>query len=187
MVDLGTLHGTSSTSGRAWGINHGGDVVGLSRNEANTTSQATLWRGGTPGTAANLGALVEGGFSSAYAVNDRCWAVGESAATGGNTRATLWRDGRVEELARIDRRRHSRANDVNNRGQMVGHVTSFVGAPSTEGMAVLWQGDGVVNLNDLLQEGSGWVLRSAEGINSRGQITGYGFGGQTRSFVLTLG
>ena len=138
--------------------------------------------------AVHLGALVDGGFSSAYAVNDRRWAVGESAATGGNTRATLWRDGRVEELAGIGGRRHSWANDVNNRGQIVGHVTSFVGAPSIEGMAVLWQGDRVVNLNDLLPEGSGWVLRSAEGINWRGQITGYGsLGGQTRSFVLTLG
>ena len=37
-----------------------------------------------------------------------------------------------------------------------------------------------------LPAGSGWNLRSAEGINADGAIVGYGtFGGNTRAFLLT--
>ncbi len=49
-----------------------------------------------------------------------------------------------------------------------------------------WEGGTAFDLNTLLVDGGGWTLQSAEGINDRGQIVGYGqFGGQTRAYLLT--
>jgi len=47
---------------------------------------------------------------------------------------------------------------------------------------------GMVNLNDLLDEDSGWdYLESAKGINNKGQIVGYGVtnDGETHGFLMT--
>jgi hypothetical protein len=50
---------------------------------------------------------------------------------------------------------------------------------------VLWSNWQAWDLNDLLPEGTGWVLRSADGIDEEGTIVGYGtFQGQTRAFLL---
>jgi hypothetical protein len=44
----------------------------------------------------------------------------------------------------------------------------------------------MIDLNSLLDSGSGWVLTSANGINDSGQITGTGiFQGQTHAYLLT--
>ena len=46
----------------------------------------------------------------------------------------------------------------------------------------------MVDLNTLISSGSGWVLKSALGINDEGQIVGYGTGpsGQEKAFLLTI-
>lgn len=81
---------------------------------------------------------------------------------------------------------HSRASDINSRGQIVGHAGPFLNFPTFGGIAVLWQDGKAIDLNTTIPEGSGWVLRSAEGINSRGQIVGYGtLAGEARAFLLT--
>lgn len=44
----------------------------------------------------------------------------------------------------------------------------------------------MIDLNDYLRQGSGWVLQRATGINASGQICGYGtFNGDMRAFLLT--
>lgn len=41
------------------------------------------------------------------------------------------------------------------------------------------------DLNELVEEDTGWELLVAEGINARGAITGYGrIDGRTRAFLL---
>ncbi len=186
-VDLGTLAGSTTSSGRAWAINDRGDVVGLSRNQSDTTSQATLWPKGEPGSAVNLGSLDGTQFSQAYAVNDRRWAVGESTTATGDGHAVLWRDHRAPQDLGTLGFRHSRANDVSRRGEVVGHVTSLRGSPTTDGRAVIWRGTGWTDLNGLLPAGTPWTLLSAEGINDRGQVVGFGrLNGQLRSFLLNL-
>ena len=63
----------------------------------------------------------------------------------------------------------SRANAVNERGQVVGW--SWVLAPNgnTSEHATLWEGNRIVDLNDVVEETS-WSLREATTIDERGRI-----------------
>jgi hypothetical protein len=68
----------------------------------------------------------------------------------------------------------------------VGTVCSPSGCPQ-HCSAFLWdQSYGMVDLNDLLDEDSGWdYLQSAKGINNKGQIIGLGYiNGQRHAFLL---
>ena len=56
-------------------------------------------------------------------------------------------------------------NAMNEAGEMVGRSGD---------RAALWTDEGVIDLNDLLPEGSDWVLWEADDINNVGQIVGYG-------------
>lgn len=188
--DLGTLDGAGDSSGRAWALNDRRDVVGLSRAIPETfTSQATHWRVDRRGrvrSIANLGSLGDGDlFSEAFAVADTGWIVGRSLTPDGTERAVLWRRGRIRDLGALGFR-NSRAMDVNARGQIVGHVSGFLGFPSIDGRAFVWQRGEMVDLNTLIPADAGWILRSAEGINEEGDIVGFGtYEGQTRAFLLT--
>ena len=81
--------------------------------------------------------------------------------------------------------RHSRANDINASGQVVGWVSSFYGFPTFgQATAVLWSRGRAFDLNSVV-DADGWDLRAAMGINDRGDIIGYGLkDGQTRAFFL---
>lgn len=202
-TDLGTLAGTATATGRAWDINDAGIAVGLSTSNVGN-SQATMWDGAS---IVNLGSLGGGGnFSQAYAVNDTKLAVGASSngqtvgeligtsSTTPLTRAFVWDAGVMTELAPLDlytesnngptTNYHSVAMDVNALGQIVGNSQRIAGSAAA---ATLWKNGLPIDLNDLLPSGSGWTLLSAEGINDRGDIVGYGsFGGQTRAFMMTV-
>ncbi len=193
MHDLGTLLGTTNSSGRAWGINQSGAVVGLSRNAANTTSQATLWIGGS---ISNLGSLAGGAFfSQAYAINDNHVVVGSSVvgkvsptSSTDLNHAFVWQNGVMTDLGAHPSNTnfvHSEAKDINNAGEIVGYTARLFSSPTSGGAAMLWRNGEAIDLNTLVPPGSGWVLQSAEGINERGDIVGYGsFKGQTRAFLL---
>jgi probable HAF family extracellular repeat protein len=82
---------------------------------------------------------------------------------------------------------HSRATDVSSQGQVVGSASTFANFPSFGGTAFLWDSSTMFNLNQLVAPGAGWTLLSAEGINERGQIVGYGRrGDQLRAYRLTV-
>jgi len=185
MRDLGAADGSTDTFARAWAIDDAGVAVGFSRSAAGV-SQATRWAGGT---AESLGSLGTGTlFSEALGVSDAGMIVGRSN-TGAATRfgtsifqAFLWQNGAMSGLDPLGYT-FSVANDVNRAGWAVGHGTNVSGLPQG---ALLWQGGAAYDLNAQLVRGGGWTLRSAEGVNERGQIVGYGtFNGQTRGFVLT--
>ncbi len=192
-VDLGTLLGTTNSSGRAWAINEAGVAVGLSRNEANTTSQATLWNGGS---ISNLGSLAGGTFfSQAYAINDSNVVVGSSVigkvsptSSTDLNHAFVWQNGAMTDLGAHPSNTnfiHCEAKDINNAGEIVGYTARFFSNPTSGGAAMLWKDGTAHDLNDLIPAGSGWILQSAEGINDRGDIVGYGsYQGQTRAFLL---
>ena len=186
MKDLGTLLGTTNSTGRAWSINNSGDIVGVSRNAANTASQATLWLGGAGGSITNLGSLGSGNqFSEAFAISDNDWIVGYSIVTGSTEHAFLWQNGVLLDLGTLGFT-HSRATDVNAQGQVVGFASTFANFPSFGGAAFLWENDQLINLNTRIVDSPGWNLLSAEGINERGDIVGFGtLNGQTRAFLLT--
>jgi probable HAF family extracellular repeat protein len=195
MTDLGSIDGLSSTPARAWGLNEAGAAAGLSRNSEGV-AQATLWT--TTGNVVNLGSVASGNFSQAYALNESDTVVGSSVvgtvspvSTTNLYHATKW----SPDLAITDLHQtltafpayiHSEARDINDDGYAVGYVARLYNSPTSDGRAVMWNPDGtMVDLNDFLPAGSGWVFQSAEGINERGDITGYGsFGGGTRAWLL---
>jgi probable HAF family extracellular repeat protein len=184
--DLGAADGSTNTLARAWAINARGDVAGVSR-AVGTTSQATLWAGG--GAPVALGSLADGTrFSEAFALNDARQVVGRSftgAVTASGTsifEAFLWQGGTMTGLGSLGFT-FSQANGINASGWIVGSATDVSGAPAA---ALLWQDGASVDLNTLVDDAAGWTLRSAQAINDRGQIVGYGtVDGQTRAFVLT--
>lgn len=189
-IDLGVPAGLPNSFGRAWAINDDGDIVGVARRADNVTSQATIWKevNGTY-AATTIGSLGDGNrFSEAFAINDDEVVVGYSNVVIGTStrdRGFIWTEltGLVE-LGTLGFN-HSRATDINNRGQVVGNATAFAGNASFGGAAFLYEDGDLFNLNSFLVNPAGWVLLSAEGINEQGQIIGFGtFNGQTRAFLL---
>ncbi|WP_052669037.1 DUF3466 family protein [Nitriliruptor alkaliphilus] len=188
MRDLGTVAGGDGTPGRAWGLNDRGDIVGNSR-AVGTTAQATLWAGPNRsrlGQPVGLGSLGDGErFSEAVAINNRRQVVGRSTVAGSTERAFLWEDGvGMSDLGSLGLN-HSRALDINQRGQVVGYASTFAGHTGfSDAAGFLWENGTMHDLNDLV-DADEWDLRAAEAINAGGAITGYGLiDGQTRAFLL---
>lgn len=195
--DLGTIAGTADTTGRAWSISNSGLIAGVSGRGGSLSSHATLWEGGAGGTRTDLGALVDpSNFSQAYAVNDNHQVVGSSVvgkvsptSSTDLNHAFLWQGGVMSDLGTLTSRPtfiQSEAKDINASGLAVGYVAQFFNSPTLGGAAVLWEPGTILDLNTSLVNGIGWNLQTAEGINDRGQIVGYGqFQGSTRAFLLT--
>lgn len=203
--DLGTIAGTTTATGRAAAINQNGAVAGQSTNAAATPrTQATFWNGGTITNLTSLGDGTQ--FSQGFGINDNNVVVGSSStgqtvgqligssSTTGITRAFRWESGTMTELAPLnlytptntgsDTNYHSVASDINSAGLIVGNSQRVSGSAA---VATLWQNGLPIDLNTMIAPGSGWVLRSAEGINDAGDIVGFGtFGGQSRAFMLTI-
>ena len=180
----------ASKSGRAVGS-------GPARVESGATvGQAVRWDPrGRNFVATALDRLEPDRFATAFGVSENGIAVGEatrldptdSSPGRTSTRAVRWDGTRVSELPRVGSYRFTRANEVSNRGDVVGFASGFAGFPSIDGAAVLWRGDRAIDLNTAVVGGTdGFVLRTAESINEAGQIVGFGsVGGQTRAFLLT--
>lgn len=164
LVDLHPLLGTS----QAFDISNAGFVAGQAGTQAfrwDATNGATLIGGA-------------GATTSGRGVNDGGAVVGETT-TGGSTRAFLW-NGTLNVLDTLGGT--SSALAVNNTGLIVGYSEVVAG----DRRATLWNGSSVVDLNNLLSPGSGWTLVEARGVNSSGQIVGYGiYNGYERAFLLT--
>ncbi|RUL82799.1 DUF3466 family protein [Tautonia sociabilis] len=193
LIDLGTPLGTTSSFGRAFAINDTGTIAGVARNASDTASEATLWTFNAAGVpmATTIGSPAAGVFSEAFGINDLGHAVGRySDPVSGRTRAFFYDGSTSVDLGLLADEPtfvHARAIDINNSGLIVGHVARLDNAPSFGGAAVLWRNGQILDLNGLIDSSSGWRLLSAEGINDRGQIVGFGtFEGQTRAFVLTV-
>jgi probable HAF family extracellular repeat protein len=127
MFDLGTLGGASS---QAFGLDTGGDVVGISQTKAGVT-HPFLWTArsvhGTSGRMTDLGTL-GGTGANAYAVNDAGEVVGSSYLEGDKAfHAFLSSGGRLFDLNRALPRRSGwvldAANGIDDVGQIVGWGT----------------------------------------------------------------
>jgi hypothetical protein len=158
------------------------------------------------GQVVDLGSLGDGNrFSQAFGINDSNIVVGSSSTgqtvgqligTGSTTsiaRGFVWSSGVMTELSPFNlygpgntysnTNYHSVAMDVNVAGLVVGNSQRISGSAA---VATLWENGIAIDLNSRLGQGSGWILRSAEGINDAGDIVGYGtFNGQTRAFLLS--
>lgn len=170
-------------------MNQAGKIVG--RAETSTgMNHAFLY---TPGKGASgsatfqdLGTLTTGGSSVAMSVNDGDHVAGYATASGGFTHAFLWTAaGGMIDLHNPGIVGSSFALGVNAADVVVGRIDLLGGISR----AFIWTvSTGMLDLNSLLAPDSGWYLTSATGINSNGEIVGYGtYKGQLRGYVLASG
>jgi len=176
--DLGTLGGPYSA---AYGVNDGGVVVGKSDTATFGQTHAFAWADGRMQDLGTLG----GANSLACRVNGRGQIAGYSETGPGETRhAFLWAEGQMRDLGTLPGLADSAAADVSDAGDAVGYASPAPDSPARR--AVLWHDGQIVDLNNLLPPGSGWLLTEARAVNARGQIAGVGLaGGHPRAFLLT--
>jgi len=179
VLDLGTLGGTFSASDA---VSAADMVVGVSSLPGDAIYHAFLW----DGTLLDLGSL-GGSYSEAFALNNEGIVAGFSLLPGDTVEhAFRYRHGILQDLHTPALPANSAAIGINNSGQIVG-----VGLPTTDdvftgNIALLWDGDEVIDLNSRIPAGSGWQLYRAAAINDRGDIVGVGnHNGQIRAFLLT--
>jgi probable HAF family extracellular repeat protein len=154
-VDLGL--GAFGYAASAMHVNERGQVAGFAQRNRAGDGLAFFWDGGEM---IHIGPL-EGGASVALALNDHGAVVGQSAR-----HAFLWRDGVMTDLGGLgDEGAESRANDINNRGQVVG----LADVPDEDGLghAFLWENGVMTDLGTL-----GGNVSVASRINDRGQVVG---------------
>ena len=151
MIDLGVLD-PAVPYGVGADVNNHDWVVGTSDVNHGSAAHAFLWRDGKMTDLGTLG----GGFSAAYAVNDRGQVVGESQTGSGQVHAFLWQDGQMTDLGL------NNARDINNRGQVVGG-TVF----GSDFHAYRWRKGNLQDLGDL-----GNHVSQAARVNLHGLVVG---------------
>lgn len=166
----------------ATSINDGGQIVGQLHPGGSGRPYALLWQ---EGVMTNLNTLIPPGsgweLSRAEGINISGQIVG-SGHYQGASRLFLWDHGEVFALALPPGYTSGSVRAISELGRIVGSAAG----PGGSRRAMLWQHDVPIDLNGVLPPGSGWELRAAHGINSRGQIVGDGvYSGQNRGFLLT--
>ena len=202
-MDIGVLPGC--TSATPTGINAAGQIVGYSERQNGVGQQAFLYDSRTRKMTAL--ATPPGCIGSlAYGINDRGQVIGLAMLSDVRGQAVLWTAGRVTVLGTLPGMQSADGAAINNRGEAVGTASSRLSSVSQfvnnhpirlKPLLPLFQQSGanhafvyhagrLSDLNALIPAHSGWALESAEGINDRGQIVGFGLhDGQRRAFLLT--
>lgn len=189
IADMGTFGGTCGVPNA---LNNRGQVVGESYLSGNLAFHAFLWDKKSNPPLLDLGTL-GGDNAAALWVNDAGDVVGfadlpNAPGCSGSTcvhHAFLWAHGVMTDLGSVDGDLCSRAVSINANRQIVGFTAAVCGGNPSR--AFLWQDGGpAVDLNTLIQAGSGLTLTEAIYINDQGEITGNGVlaNGDTHAFVL---
>ncbi len=188
--DLGDLGGPEVA---AYDVNQGGWIVGDSNTDEELVvdhafaDHAFLYDGKTMRDLGTLGGLA----SLAYSINDHGDVVGFSY-TGEHSsqgypvaHGFLWRSGNLLDLGTLGGP-FSQALGINNRDQIVGSSLVLQPNGSFDRRAVIWDRDSILDLNDVVSESGGWVLRDAWAIDDRGRILANATqGADWRVLVLT--
>jgi len=178
--DVGTIVGTSASAAVTWqngivtalpsgqggqanAINSAGVIAGI------VDGMPVMWNNGLPTTLPLPSGATSG---AAVALNDADTAAGHYYLPNAGDYACTWQNGKLTGLLGLSGGSGD-ALAINAAGTVVGQ---------SNGHAVVWRNGKVTDLNSFLPSGSGWVLYSANGINDRGQITGFGSNG---AFILT--
>lgn len=181
----GFIHsnGTTIYSGRLGGrqsslsaINNSGQAVGYAAFPIGTNK--TIAFRYQSGTVTDLGTL-GGTHAAAHSINDLGQIVGSSTDATGTDMGFLYEGGTMTEIPlRI-------AFDINNNGEVVGFLQE---GPGIFRAAYYDSRNGtLIRLDDILPDGSGWVLNAANAINDSGWIVGQGkLNGDTRAFMMRV-
>jgi probable HAF family extracellular repeat protein len=169
-ADLGRL-GIIGSMGRD--INDSGTIVGHAMEAPFAAMRAFVYEGTNIRYLLGLG----GGSDAALALNNAGTIVGQSKAADGRVKAIQWTDNVLYELDVPVQSVSSGAYDINDRGEIVGWSDG----------AVLWEGGMMYDLNEVIDDDSGWYLQAATAINATGSIAGNAYynGGEMRAFLLT--
>lgn len=171
---------------QALDINNSGQVAGHGRPE-DVTNVGVLWDS-VNGLTALRDLQPVGDRSVAHGINDLGQAVGSGflripeGQTFNPVHALMWDSDAIIDLGILPGGAFSVAEDINNSGQVVGHVS--VGGNFN---AFIWDNTiGMLNLNDLLVDPGNWKVDLANAINASGQIVGRGqHNGAQTAFLLT--
>ena len=176
------------TTATAFAVNSRGQAAGSGVGPGGTMfrSHALLWQGNK---VTDLGTLPGFGDTEAHGINARGQVVGwtNQRRLGGSAlfRAFEWQNGKMRDLGTLPGDIHdTRANAVNDRGEVVGRIVGRIVRKSNE-RAVLWRGGRIYNLNNLIPPGTGWILQEAVALNNQGWIIGNGkHNGVAHAFLL---
>jgi probable HAF family extracellular repeat protein len=163
VIDLGLLR---ENAGRAVDINESTVIIGNAHGKGGDLP--LRWEDGT------LEELpLPEGISSGtvFSINDEGTIVGSFntiAEDASVVTAARWVNGEPELLASLIEDGPGIAVAINSVGQVVGW--SALDADAQNRVAVLWQGEIVTDLNDLIPDDSGYTLTNARAINDAGQI-----------------
>ena len=156
------------------GINEVGQIVGFSGPTAGSEHPA-LW---DKGAVIDLGGGTRTG--DAYAINNNGQVVGQATFPAG-LHPFFWEHGVLTDLGVHAGDVSGVALSINESGQVVGYSSS-----TNTSHALLWEKGVMIDLQTRISGNSGWTLLHADGINSRGQIDGFGtHNGNYRAFLLT--
>ena len=165
---LGNLPG--GNQGGAFGINDREEIVGTS-SSGSTAKLAFLYseRHGLQ----DLNTLVTSGgngwlLQQGNAVNALGEIVGVGEYNGVSPMAFHFAHGAVRNLGTLPDGLNSCANDISDRGEVVGYVNTS--DPGKNPRACLFPNDTAVDLNDLIDQNSGWALQQAAAVNDAGPI-----------------
>jgi len=181
MIDLGTLGSPKGTDwwNSAQSVNNFGVVVGTSYDSQGNFF-GFVWSNGRMVKVGTLG----GPWSQAYAINNKHQITGLAYTKNGSAHAFIANCATcaLKDLGTISGSTSTVWGfAINDSGVVVGQST-FAGTYH----AFVYSSGKMKDLNKMIPTGSGWVLIEANGINSAGQIVGFGtHNGQQHGYLLT--
>lgn len=178
VIDLGSVGDLGST---AYAINNSRVMVGWKTEAGATVDRPFMYFDGA------ITPLVDSP-GRAYAINDAGQAVGYYTV-GQENHAFLYQNGILTDIG-TKGSPHTAAWAINALGEVVGltyvrPAGCGVGTCDFTAHAFSWKDGVMTDLNDLLPQGSGWVLSYAFGVNIRGEIVGQGqFNGTPHAYFF---
>lgn len=172
---LGSISGNQTS---AAAINTAGQVVGYSGAETGS-HQAVIWDGTTPTLLQSPGGTTS---SEANGINDLGQVVGGVTFSSRSSSAVIWQGQSLTVLGSLGGS-YADAKAINDIGQVVGDGGNSRHLQS----GIVWSGATAIDVNNLLSsDPEGLFIESLDGINSLGQIIGFGLDSLGNEYPVLL-